>query len=369
MRVEAPPSASSSSDVSLGERSARSQKQADPVSVEGFSQFLAKVFDQLSLSSWLPAITLVLNAAVLVQLQSLEEGQSPGQAVAQLVAQGFGLLVVLVFAVVVTAIVAQAFEFEVIRILEGYVDSTLPIVRRLLDARIRAHLKKQGELERLERETTLKAFRNARPKVAATYADRGVRSRHLDVIEAQLAGEVLEEQKRKVLLVAASLDWSDCMCAEDSHALDALTARLSQYPDRHRTMPTRLGNVIRSYEDSLPLSDGEDIEGFVIRSADALPASIYREQRDYRTRLDMYCTLVLVFLSLAALSSGLGFGSDALLPWLIASTGYLGLALAAYEAAVASARGYGQALLEIGRIRSPRDSTAAQVSSGAEPVG
>ena len=67
-------------------------------------------------------------------------------------------------------------------------------------------------------------------------------------------------------------------------------------------LPTRLGNVIAAAEDQVRLGPEEDLEGFMIRHADILPATIVAEHSAYRKRLEMYCGLMFVLLALALLS-------------------------------------------------------------------
>ena len=171
---------------------------------------------------------------------------------------------------------------------------------------------------------------------------------YLDVLE----DEIFERDQRadvddETRSAAMALEWLQYLPPHVVYRLDILDARVSAYPMPHRILPTRLGNVLRASEDVLPLNDNENLEGFVVRHLDKMPDTLKAEHRDYRVRLDMYCTLVLVFVILA-LAGGCS------VPWLhwwepcIAALGYAGLAYVSYEAAIASARQYGNALREIG---------------------
>ncbi|MEV7094098.1 hypothetical protein AB0M80_14815 [Amycolatopsis sp. NPDC051045] len=86
---------------------------------EGLSQFIGKVLDQLSLSAWMPAAMLVGCGAVLLQLRS-QGNFDLGAAVVGLTAKPLGILVVLLFALVLAALISQAFSFSAIRFFEGY---------------------------------------------------------------------------------------------------------------------------------------------------------------------------------------------------------------------------------------------------------
>lgn len=77
------------------------------------------MLDQLSLSAWLPAAMLVGSSAVLLQLHARPD-RNLALATNHLIAKPLGVIVLLLFALVLATMVTQAFEFEVIRLLEGY---------------------------------------------------------------------------------------------------------------------------------------------------------------------------------------------------------------------------------------------------------
>lgn len=109
-------------------------------------------------------------------------------------------------------------------------------------------------------------------------------------------------------------------------------------------MPTQLGNVLRSTEARLKHAGG-DVSSFALRRRKLADARTQLQHDQFRTRLDMYCTLVFVALFLAVLSPWLlrdvahGHRED-LVRWLMPSALFLALAFASYKAAVAIARGY-----------------------------
>jgi hypothetical protein len=82
---------------------------------DGISGFLTRILDQLSLSSWLPAIMVICNLAVLLQLCS-QKNLDISAAVLRLTGKPLGILVVLVLGIIVASIATQAFEFESIRL-------------------------------------------------------------------------------------------------------------------------------------------------------------------------------------------------------------------------------------------------------------
>jgi hypothetical protein len=314
---------------------------------EGLSAFLGRILDQLSLSSWLPAAMLVGNATLLLKLSS-QSKLNPGQAVTELTKNTLGLLVVLTFALVLVTIVTQAFEFEVIRLLEGYFDSAFRPVQLPAALRIRRHARKRSWLLARLHRSEQAAFMQARAAMLSLPSPIG--RAYLDIIEDEVFGRQHPADLADGLRAEAlAIDWSLYVGADVLYRVDGLNARVKAYPDQHRVLPTRLGNVLRAAEDGLPLAPGENLEGFVIRHNDTLPETLKSEQKDYRIRLDMYCSLVLVFLILTVLSA-ITLSPPAT-EWVTAgvAAAYGGLTYVSYVAAIASARGYGAALQEIGR--------------------
>jgi hypothetical protein len=156
---------------------------------------------------------------------------------------------------------------------------------------------------------------------------------------------------------ASGFRWQELASPAAVYKVTSLNAVLMDYPAPHRIMPTRLGNVLRAAEDRLENTEG-DVEGFVIRNHERLPAMLREHHREYRTRLDMYCGLTLIFgvLAVASVISLWTVGSPSAL---VLFTGFnAGLAAVAYEAAVASARGYALALREIDRFAASGQASA-----------
>ena len=85
---------------------------------ESFSQFVARVLDQLSLSAWLPSAALVTTAVFLAQVRI--QGGSPSGALRALADFDLPDAILVTLTIVVGTVVTQAFEFEAIRCLEGY---------------------------------------------------------------------------------------------------------------------------------------------------------------------------------------------------------------------------------------------------------
>jgi heme A synthase len=105
-------------------------------------------------------------------------------------------------------------------------------------------------------------------------------------------------------------------------------------------MPTKLGNILRSTEDRITPAGG-DTEGLMLRSAETVTPRLRRHHDQFRTRLDMYCTLVFIQLVLAGLTLILLVPTTApLAATLLTTAAFCGLAVLSYSAAIASAQGY-----------------------------
>lgn len=302
--------------------------------------------DQLSITSWLPGLCLVGNAALLLAMSN-QASLSFSVAVGELAAMKWGALVVLLFATVSAAVAVQAFEFEILRFFEGYHRSQR--LQQWAEAAIgkqRAHREAlEKEAERLEGE----AFTCARTSALRAGRITGSDEAAWNVLEKLIlvkgwkptAGD-LESLKR-----ASQLRWPRHAPAEVLHKWNLAKVRLSEFPAAHRVLPTRLGNAMRSAEDDVVLRHGQNLEGFVIRNYDRLPKTIAEEHDAYRARLEMYLAFVIVNVGLAALAGACLWHSTTSLIWrLVIPLLYVVGGWLCHRAAIASALGFGQALRE-----------------------
>lgn len=322
--------------------------------VSGISQFLGRVLEQLSLSSWMPAAMLVCNAAVLIQMHSADNGFDIAGAFADLTESPLGVLVVFLLALVLATVLIQAFEFESIRLIEGYLSHSRGPCAALARRRIRRHSGKRSDLH--DAYNTLERAQFARARAAMLQLPTPIDQAVLDALERDVHGlKQPDDLDPQWLEDALALNWTAYLAADDAYQLDAIDSRLARYPAPHRVLPTRLGNAMRAAEDTLTLADDENLEGYVLRHHEDLPGLLKNEHHDYRTRLEMYAGLMFVFVVLAAVAiAALAVVAD----WwqvLTAVLGYLGLAWVSYEACIASALGYGDVLQEINRFVTAQD--------------
>jgi hypothetical protein len=312
----------------------------------GISGFIARVLEQLSLSSWLPAIVFVGNAALLFALHGKKSIDIVG-AVRDLIQLNWGILIVLLFALVITAVITQAFEFETIRLMEGYVDTRSNALVRPVLHRIRRHQTKRAQLEASITRARRTAIANARRRAMGDDLATEEDLRNLEVYEYLIFNKDIPEQLMPYVADANDFEWKERADAADLYVLDAMEARFNSYPAAHRVLPTRLGNVLRAAEDTVPLDADEDLEGFILRHNDLLPSTIRSEHAEYRSRLEMYCGLALILVALTGLAGGTLWGYTDEWGWrVVIPAVFLALTWVSYQAAVASASGYGQALKE-----------------------
>jgi hypothetical protein len=308
----------------------------------GLSQVLGTVLQQLSVSAWVPAAMLVGNVALLLQL-SADDNYNVAQAVKGLAGKPLGTVIILIFSLILATTVTQAFEFEVIRFLEGYFDSANRLVQVVMAARIQRHEGKRHRLECKLKEATKKA---RKPAVDRMREFPAYDTKVLDYLADDSAtsdGSVDDEVSER----ADETDWTPHASASAMYRIDSTTARLKSYPEKSRILPTRLGNVLRATEDNIELEEGENVEGYVVRNYDQLSAALKGQHKDYRTRLDMYCCLVLVFSILAVTSVAALVRISPLWEMAVAVIVYVSMACLSYEAAIATARAYGLILQEI----------------------
>lgn len=309
---------------------------------ETLSRFITRILDQLSLSAWLPAIVLVCNLALIFQLHS-QHDLDVGAATLDLTHKPVGILVVLILLIIVASIVTQAFEFEVIRILEGYWGSPR-ILRWLAKTRIRHHRKRLASLEQRYKDYSRLAFQNAKPSLRQSRTPKGL----IAILERLIESKPVGRYDPARIAEAGQVDWRPHAPPEFLRPIDATETLILQYPEPYRILPTKLGNTLRSGEDRLRLAPGEDLEGYVYRRYDRMTPDLKAEHNRYRSQLNIYCLLTFIFIALAGVAIILLPHTLGYLAGEIAFTAvYACLAVVSYQAAMASARGYVTVLASI----------------------
>jgi len=326
----------------------------------GLSQVLGKILQQLSISAWVPAAMLVGNGTVLLQLHA-DASYNIARAVMELTGKPLGTIIILAFALVLTTAVTQAFEFEVIRFLEGYFDSTIGPIQAIMAWRIQRHEAKRDRFERMLGTARTNAREQAAKRMENYKAYSSEELAYLAKNPPKGSAEFDEALDQRI----RSITWKHQVPSAAQYRVDSIQARLDSYPAKHRLLPTRLGNVLRASEDTIKLTDGENLEGYVVRHHDQLPAALQSEHKDYRTRLDMYCCLTLAFSMLAVISGATLYNVSPLWGMAIAVVAYVLMACLSYQAAIATARSYGLILREIHQYLAKQASSGEAAESSA----
>lgn len=279
------------------------------------------------------------NAAILLQLHR-QKNIDLSAGIISLTKSPLGILIVLSFSLVLVTMITQAFAFEVIRLLEGYWGSV----------RILSHLNTLRTTRHVNLSLHLREQRNAYQKEAFARAKKFMLEKNfprvvIEISEDMVYGRSLNEHPHEDIERATKTGWRTFSSPALLRRVEALEFRMRQYPRPHRILPTRLGNTLRATEDSLDVNVAGDIEGFILRNYNQIPEILRSQHEQFRTRLDMYCILVFVFAALAILAPTLLFSALAHpLPSITAFLLYFMLSWVSYEAALASARGYGSIL-------------------------
>lgn len=300
---------------------------------EGVSAFVAKVLDQLSLSAWLPAALLSVSVPLLLQFR-WQGSVDLRAALAAITENPIPVLLLAVPVLVLATLATQAFSFGAIRALEGYGLRRWPL-RWLRSLMIRWQVRRWRRLRDRHSRYARQAFDNAESRWAGEPAEVVLALRAaahglkpLNLSDPQLANRF------------SKLDWRTECDPWDLARVDDAAESEAEFPEESRILPTRLGNLIRSTEDSLTREGGEDLVTFALRRRALLERRVRIQHDQFRTRLDMYCTLVFVNVGLAGLAIALLLGEVGFPgPQLIAA-GFVLLGFISYQAALASARGY-----------------------------
>lgn len=306
---------------------------------ESTSQLIARILDQLSVSAWLPSAALVFSVLMLVNLRAAKG--SAADAFHNLSELSGSSLVLLVGATIVLTMLTQAFEFEAIRALEGYWGSSWP-ASAIGERLCRRKIKRRDALERRAKALTRSALATARVKML----EEGLERDHVDALEDRILARSAEHSA-EVRRAAASLPWREFAEAHLIRRLDAVEAAFGAYPSRdHRVLPTRLGNVLRAHEDRAFPASGASLEGRVLLDFHKLPRLLQTAHDEDRSRLDLYCDLVVVSTIVGGIGVAVLAPLGATSQIIVAAAALVGVWLS-YRAAVATADAYGVVLESI----------------------
>lgn len=348
------------------------EESASKDAVSGLSQLVARILAQLSLSAWLPAAALVLLTSLLLKLgEILNEYRqavvkaAPNQvpsppSIGEWFAEGIRRmgtvdvpqLLLMAVAVVVLTMLTQAFAFEAIRVLEGYW-SPFFAVEWIANGCCLYFRERLRIVRRRERILIRSAWTSAERVMRKMLKERALGKEWSKRMIDRLRSEVLAEGRQVELSeqeasVVDDYNWRQHAPRNKLRRLRNIEKKLADYPSVGNLMPTRLGNVLRHFEED---TEVENIESMVDEVYDLLPFSLQISHDSQRGRLDLYCSMTFVWLFITILGVAL-LGPGPNLPYTVAyaTTGVVA-ALLTYRAAISSARYYGSLLLVIAEHR------------------
>lgn len=274
--------------------------------------------------SMVPSLLFVLYVYGLFAAGAWSGPFEPARALHAAGKLGVSEIVALLVAALLLGLVLHPFQFSMTQLLEGYWGGSGPgfwlARRRILHYRC---------VVRALDERAKKASGAWRD---AVYDDRKARD--------LLAGETPEERQLGEII------WLDAEPGDrmlpDYLRAEAASVAYRRFPlAGRRVMPTRLGNVLRRYEDNAGRQYGLDI----LRIAPHLNLVAVKEHREYvddcRKGLDLGVRLCVLFVVATVLSVVL-LASDG--AWLLLSLAPYCVSYLAYRGAVSSAEAYGTAL-------------------------
>lgn len=323
------------------------------------SQLVARILEQLALSAWLPAAALTLLVTFIMRVGDVLENPNtptseekpvplnPGAVISSALEQmaniSIGGAVLLVMTVVVVTMVTQAFTFESIRLLEGYWGVWRP-VERVAQARAKHWRNVRKRLVKRQRRLTKRAWKKAKLRIAAEddYTKDMVRALGAQVVEGEAPLTLNDAQ----VALVDSTDWWHYAPSDLRRRAVNVEKALDDFPHSKRIMPTRLGNVLRRFENDTGYGSVQDL---VDRSFHLLPLSLQSSHDEQRGRLDLYCSMFLVA-GLSGLIAVLRFNYTHLIYAVVSVIFASVAAWSLYRAAVASARYYGLLLVAIAEI-------------------
>lgn len=317
------------------------------------SQFLARVLDQLSVTAWMPSSVTV---AVLLFMAANNGERSLGGIFNFLTHLGWGALIAICMAIGGAAMFTQAFQFEPIRLLEGY----WPTRWGAGGLTARFTRRQEAIRRRLERELARRrweALESLTDDLEREGVDFEVVAVTLDATyDGELSlGEDVASQTPDSAAIRRAEKWAPrfrgSVSAAHLRRIDRAAQLLEDYPPGWGDLlPTRLGNTIRAAETHATLTPGERLENYLLHRLEDAPYEIARACRDHRRQLDLYCSLVFACLLLgfcAAAQTTYLLGHPGARISLVLAISLFAASVVSYRAAVHSGRRMGWALKAI----------------------
>jgi hypothetical protein len=300
----------------------------------------AKLLQTLTLSAWIGALLFTASVVLLLQFRSARS-VNIANALQQLTVRPISAFLIMILSLFLVTVVTQVFSVDAIATLEGSWGRHGParLARRLM---IQRHVNRKQAIDKHLREELEKAFSLAKARMLKDDVPAAV----ADAYEAMIyetKPPLLTPEEEEKFHTTYWRDWADAWRLART---DDLVSDANDYPTFSRILPTKLGNLLRATEDRLRNTDG-DMRAFVLRRRDILSPRLQMQHDQFRNRLQIYSTLVLVSASLVVLTPIILLGYINVAAIAIISGIFAVLSLASYRAAIESARGYCMTLREM----------------------
>lgn len=274
----------------------------------------------------------------------------------------FGGALLLFALVVVLTVLTQAFAFEAIRTLEGYW-GTWPPVEAVARLRTRRHEKTAARLRRRLR-TEVRHSLKVAARAIAKDQDRARRAGNANADSLKWTTEHLAHMRASAgeyktrprisdadRAIANGIPWQHFAGGEELRRQRNLEKRLQDYPEKGRCLPTRLGTLLRKFEDD---TEYEPVETFVVKLYDRLPGVLKSQHDDHRNKLELYASMVFVCAAVTAVGVLRLVADHRGSAFALIGIGLVA-AWTSYRAAIASGRQYGLILVTIAELFPPGD--------------
>jgi hypothetical protein len=300
----------------------------------------AKLLQTLTLSAWIGALLFTASVVLLLQFRSARS-VNIANTLQQLTARPISAFLIMILSLFLVTVVTQVFSVDAISILEGSWGRHGParFARRLM---IQRHVNRKEAIDKHSREALEKAFSLAKDRMLRDDVPAAV----VDAYEAmiyKIEPPLLTPEEEEKFHTNYWGDWAD---AWRLARIDDLVSDANDYPAFSRILPTKLGNLLRATEDRLRNTDG-DMRTFVLRRRDVLSPRLQMQHDQFRNRMQIYCTLVLISALLVVLTPIILVVYINVVAIAIISGIFVVLSLASYRAAIESARGYCMMLREM----------------------
>lgn len=283
----------------------------------GFIQRIGRYFSLVSLT---PGLILVIGIHLLFSATSGIDGVDLNRAIRSIANQDLSGWIATVMAATVFGLLSHPLQYAMTQVFEGYWGAG-GVGGSLASSAVQRHRHRAAHFESIADESEdlwVRVAHHSRPR-SFRMKYRG--PKHAG-IRRQLALERLHEP---------SLDFVIPTYLAEQSSRKAL----DRYPENHgRIMPTRLGNILRSHEDSIGQAYGLDLVTIMpyisqtARSQDVSRVDDEGEQMDLAIRLSMvFALLTVISLTLLA-GRGLWIGIT-LVPYLASYVSYRGACVAA----------------------------------------